>query len=173
MFFFKKVSYIYIYIHIYIYAATFIHIHTSCKFPVSMPVFPSAAAPKSGWHAGILSPDIHLKKKKTMQYCIATYYIAISCSPKETQCSHIIYIHIPFRKISSNLTWQWQITDSSTFFPLCLITTRQHVLCSFKTQPCPQHHSSMAHPTFDLRKRLLQFPMAFWAKSAASPPPLW
>ena len=95
-----------IYIYTYIYAATFIHIHTSCKFPVSMPVFPSAAAPKSGWHARILSPDNTFEKKKTMQYCIATYYIAISCSPKETQCSHIIYIHIPFRKISSNLTWQ-------------------------------------------------------------------
>ena len=94
-------TYIYIYIntYIYIYAATFIHIHTSCKFPVSMPVFPSAAAPKSGWHARILSPDNTFEKKKTMQYCIAIYYIAISCSPKETQCSHIIYHFGKFQAI--------------------------------------------------------------------------
>ena len=152
------------------HSSIFIH-HVS--FPCLCRFSPQLRRPNLVGMQEFCLQTIHLKKKKTMQYCIATYYIAISCSPKETQCSHIIYIHIPFRKISSNLTWQWQITDSSTFFPLCLITTRQHVLCSFKTQPCPQHHSSMAHPTFDLRKRLLQFPMAFWAKSAASPPPLW
>ena len=105
MFFFKKVSYIYIHTYIYMrpHSSIFIH-HVS--FPCLCRFSPQLRRPNLVGMQEFCLQTIHLKKKKTMQYCIATYYIAISCSPKETQCSHIIYIHIPFRKISSNLTWQ-------------------------------------------------------------------
>ena len=95
MFFFKKVSYIYTYIYMRPHSSIFIH-HVS--FPCLCRFSPQLRRPNLVGMQEFCLQTIHLKKKKTMQYCIATYYIAISCSPKETQCSH----HIHSYTISEN-----------------------------------------------------------------------